>query len=96
MHVRGGESFSGRVCDPVMMIVVTRREKVAPLTVKGITDGKSGVTAVTVMREVWELYAISQEEVISPFLHTQFRPIYCGRLHPQLCPCLRRSSVIPL
>ena len=53
MYVRGGERFSSQVHDPVTELVVTRRDKADPLTVKGMTDGKSGVAADTVMREVW-------------------------------------------
>ena len=51
----GGERFSGQVPDSVREFVVTRNDKAAPLTVKGISDGKSGVAAVAVMREVWGL-----------------------------------------
>ena len=50
--MRGGESFAGQVRYPVTEIVVMRRDKPTPLTVKGMVDGKSGVAAVTVMREV--------------------------------------------
>ena len=52
-HVRGGESFSGQVRDPVTELIVMRCDKVAPLTVKGISNRKCGVAAFTVMREVW-------------------------------------------
>ena len=53
--MRGGESFSRQVCDPVTELVVTRRDKVAPFTVKGMADGESAVAAISVMREVWVL-----------------------------------------
>ena len=50
--MRGGESFSGQVPDPVMELIVTLCDKAAPLSVKGMADGKIGVAAVAVMREV--------------------------------------------
>ena len=53
--MRGGESFAGQVCGPVTELVVMRRDKAAPLTLKGMADGKSGVAAVTIMRGVWGL-----------------------------------------
>ena len=57
--MRGGENFDNQVCDPVMRLVVTRHDKATPLIFKGVVDRKSGVSAVTVMREVWGLLAIS-------------------------------------
>ena len=71
-----------------MEIVMTRCDKSAPLTIKGASYIKVVVAYVTVVGEVWELYAISQEEGISPFLCTQFCPVYRGRLHQQPGPCL--------
>ena len=50
--MRGDESFSDQVRDPVTELVETHRDKAASLVVKGMTDGKSGVAAVAVMREV--------------------------------------------
>ena len=44
-----------------MEIVSMRYDKAAPLTVKGVAYGKIVVVAVAVMREVWRIYAISQE-----------------------------------
>ena len=55
MHVRRGERFSSQVRNPVIYFVVTRRDQAAPLAVKGMVDGESGVAAVSVMREVWGL-----------------------------------------
>ena len=52
MHVRGGEIFYGQVRNPVTELVVIRREKAAPLTVKGTEDIKGSVLAVAVVREV--------------------------------------------
>ena len=75
-HVSMGESFSGLVCDPITELVVTRHEKADPLAVKGMVFGEIGVAAVLVMREVLGLWSISQEEGISPFLRSQFRPVY--------------------
>ena len=40
------------ICDPVTEIIVTLRDKASPLTVKGKSDIKFGVAAVSVMMEV--------------------------------------------
>ena len=48
-----GETFSGQFCNPITDIVVTRQDKDAPLAFKGVVDGKNGVAAVAVIREVW-------------------------------------------
>ena len=50
--MRVGEIFSDQVCNPVTDIIVTRLDKAAPLTVKGMLDRKMCVADVTVMREV--------------------------------------------
>ena len=50
MHVRGGERFAGQIRNPVIDLVVTRRDKSAPLTFKGMADSISGVAAVAAMR----------------------------------------------
>ena len=52
-HVRGGENISGQVCDHVTELIVTCRDKSAPLTVKVTADVKSGVAEIAEMREVW-------------------------------------------
>ena len=51
--MRGGERFSGQVHDPVTELVVTRRDKAVPLTVKGMSDRKGDVADVSVVREIW-------------------------------------------
>ena len=53
--MRGGENFAVQVCDSVTELVVTRREKAAPLAVKVMAYVKSGVAGVSVMKEVWEI-----------------------------------------
>ena len=58
-HVQGGEVFSFEVSNPITEIVVTSRDESFLLTTQGITDRKSGVSAITVGREVWGIYAIS-------------------------------------
>ena len=83
-----GEIFYRQVGNPITELVVMRRDKSAQLAVKGMEYGKSGVASVAVTREVWGIYTISQEEGISPFLRTQFCPIYRGRLHRHSCPRL--------
>ena len=91
-HVRGGESFSGQVREPVTEIVLTCCDKAAPITVKGMAYEKSGVAAVAVSREVWGDLGHIAGEGISPFLHTHFRSIYRGLLHRHPCPCLSHLS----
>ena len=51
--MRGSEGFSGQVCDPVPELIMTRRDKAAPLAVKGVADCKFGIAAVTVFGKVW-------------------------------------------
>ena len=53
--MEGGEIFSGQVRYPVMDLVGLRRNKAAPLTVKGMSDIEVGVASVAVVREVWGL-----------------------------------------
>ena len=52
-HVRGGESFSGQVCDLVPELIMTLRDKAAPIAIKGVADVEFGVAAVTLIGEVW-------------------------------------------
>ena len=54
-HVRGDEIFSDQVCNPVKELIVTLRDKAAPLAIKGMAYRKIGVADVAVMREVWGL-----------------------------------------
>ena len=55
MHERGGESFAGQVFDPFPELVMMRRDKAAPLAIKGVTNGEFYIAAVTVIGEVWGL-----------------------------------------
>ena len=52
-HVRGGEIFSNQIRDPVTQLIVMRCDKAAPLTFKCMADGKGGVAAFALMRELW-------------------------------------------
>ena len=61
MHVSRCEGFSGQVRDPVTELVLTRCDKAAPLAVKRVAYGESGVVAFAVMGEVWGIYVILQE-----------------------------------
>ena len=47
-----GEIFSGQVRDPVMDLVVTLRDKFAPLLFQGMEYEESGISAISVMGEV--------------------------------------------
>ena len=73
------EGLAGQVCYPVTELIVTRRDEAALFTVKGVTDGKFGVTAITVRWEVWGLQPIPQEEGVPPLLGPQLRTVHCGR-----------------
>ena len=48
LHVVGGDGFTSQVCYPITELVVTRRDKAAIFTVKGVTDRKLGLSAITV------------------------------------------------
>ena len=51
--MRGGEGLERQIRDPVTDLIVTRRDKAAPLAIKGVAYGESGIAAVTVFGEVW-------------------------------------------
>ena len=87
----GGEGFSSQVCYPVTEIVVTCRDEAALFIVKGLTDRKLGLAAITVCGQVREIKSITQKEGVEPFLGPQLRPIDCGRLHCQPGPVLFSS-----
>ena len=44
-----------KICNPIQELAMTRREKTAPLSIEGMTNGEFGVASVTVIREVWKL-----------------------------------------
>ena len=83
VHVRGGDRFAGQIRIPFMEFSMTHCDEATPLTIEGVANRKVGIAAVTVMGDIWGLYAISQEEGILPYLRTQFRSVHCGRLHRQ-------------
>ena len=85
-YVRGGESPACQIRNPVMDLIVTRRDKATPLAVEGVANGNFGVAAVTVFGEVWGLKAIAQEGGITPFLCSQFGPVDCRRMHRHKSP----------
>ena len=70
------KGLSSQVRNPVMELILILRDKVAPLAIEGMVNVEDGIEVVTEFKEVWGLKAISQEEGISPFLCTHFRPIY--------------------
>ena len=86
------EGLAGQVCYPVTELILTRRDEAALFAVKGVTDGKFGVAAITVRLEFRGLQTIPQEEGVAPFLGPQIRPIDCGRLHCKPGPGLCCSS----
>ena len=47
-HVGGGGIFASQVCYPVTELVVTRRDKAALFTVKGLTDWILCLSSITV------------------------------------------------
>ena len=52
-HISRCEGFTDQVCGLVMDLVVTLRDKAAPLAVKGVSYGEIGVAAIAVFGEVW-------------------------------------------
>ena len=70
---------------------MTRRDKAALFTVKGVTDQELDLAAISACGEVRGNKAIPQEEGVAPFLCPQLCPIDCGRLHCQPGPGLCRS-----
>ena len=50
---------------------MTRRDESAPLAFKGMSDFKFGVAVVAVFGKIWGIYAIPQEEVVTPFLNIE-------------------------
>ena len=58
--MRGGEVFSGQFYDPVLEIVMTSRDKAAPLAFEGLTNGEFGVADVTIIGKVWGIYVVSK------------------------------------
>ena len=83
------EGLAGQICYPIMEVIVTRRDEAALFAVKGVTDGKFGVEAITVRWEVRGIQPIPQEEGVLPLLGPQLCVIHCGRQHrepgPGLC-----------
>ena len=60
-HVRGGESLTCKVGDPIMELIVTRHDEAALLAVQGVSDQKCCPTAVTLGWQVWWLNDVVQE-----------------------------------
>ena len=81
MHMIWSEGLAGQVWYPVTELVVTSRDKATLFTVKGVTDGKPRLTPFAILRKVWGIQPISQEEGVPPFLGPQLRPVDCGRQH---------------
>ena len=53
--MRGSEGFAGQVSNPVPELIITCRDKAAPLAIEGVTNGEFGVASVIVIGEVWGL-----------------------------------------
>ena len=84
--MRWSEGLAGQVCYPVTELVVTRRDEAALFTVKGVTDGKPCLAPVSILRKVWGIQPIPQEEGVTPFLGPQLCPVDCGRQHREPGP----------
>ena len=52
-YVRGGESLTRQIRDPVTELIVTRRDEATPLAIDGVANIESGIAAVAVFGEVW-------------------------------------------
>ena len=85
------EGIAGQVYYPVTELVVTLRDEAALFTVKDVTDGKPRFVPVAVLRKVWGIQPIPQEEGVTPLLGPHLRPIDCGRQHCEPGPGLCRS-----
>ena len=62
-------------------MVITSCDETTLITIQFVVDGECSIVSVTVWREVWGIYDVAQEEVISPFLIPQLCPIYHGGKH---------------
>ena len=71
---------------------MTRHDKAALLTVKGVTDGEFSVASITMGWEVRGIQPITQEKDVTPLLGPQLCAIHCGRQHRELGPGLCRPS----
>ena len=69
-----------------------RREEAALLSVQCTEDGKFGVAAVTVGREVWDIYAVLEEKGIMEFLSPRIHYIHCGRKNGDPLPYIGSIS----
>ena len=49
------KGFDSQVRNPVTELIVMRRDKAAPLAVKGMENLEGGVSAVAEFREVWRI-----------------------------------------
>ena len=54
-YMRGGESLARQIHDPVMELIVTRRDEATPLAIEGVANKELGIAAVAVFGEVWGL-----------------------------------------
>ena len=73
--MRWSEGLAGQVCYPVTELVVRRRDEAALFTVNGVTDGKPRLTPFAILRNVWGIHPITQEEGVTPLLGPQLRPV---------------------
>ena len=58
-HMQGGEGLAFKVSNPNKELVVTSNYEAALLTIKGTTDRKLGVVAITMRRDVWGIYSVA-------------------------------------
>ena len=59
-HMGGSEGFSGEVGDPVTYLVVTRCDKAALLSVKGMQVTEAKPEAIVVAGQVWRCNSVSE------------------------------------
>ena len=85
--MRGGESLTYKVGDPITELVVTCRDEAHHIKFEGVGDGECCSTGVTMAQQVREIYAVAQEEGIPLFLRPKIHPIDCGGERGQSCPC---------
>ena len=68
MHVHAGEGPDRKVSNPIIELIVTRRDEASLLAVEGMSDGKCHTASITMVQQVRWIDAIAQKEGIPPLL----------------------------
>ena len=84
--MRGGESLTWKVGNPIMEIVVMCCDEASLLTAEGVEDRECCPTSVSMVRQVRGINTVAQEDGIPPLLRPLLRPIDCGGEQGQTPP----------